>query len=426
MSTKAIKESEYFARIMQLNIMHLEGLVDGDCGNTDYMSWLVREDNGTGKSDLNELVGKYYLNEETGQEEIITNKHTHLIGKTIKLRTVLNCKLLDKKQICTKCFGRLSYSSPEPSNIGEYAVTTLTRAITQSLLSNKHLVSSATALAMHLDATASKYFSIKNKDTIMFKSNILKLKSKISIVIEQQDGFGLKDIDKNTVIKNLIPNRISRIQEFMLKIENGKGHVEYIPIKIGDKKNFGSFTYEFLSYIAKNGYDVDDDDRYVIPINESVTSGMAIIKMPQVEYNFLQLALAIKSEFATLKTIPGEGSVDSPEALLQKVFDMVMTKLSINVAIIEVIVAAFIVYDFKNKNYDMGRNSPDPQLASLKDILRHRSMGVQFAWEEYLNNRFNPGNYYKDSEVDHVLDVMVKPNEVIKNHYGHHDMLNRI
>jgi hypothetical protein len=403
---------------MQLNGMYIKKLVDGDCGSTDYIEWLVRADNGNGKNDLKELQYKYYLNEETGKLEEITPKHTHLVGKKIKLRSAITCKLKNKGHVCSKCFGKLAYSDPQPSNIGMYTVTTLTRIITQSLLSNKHLVTSATSVGITLDLIANKFFMIKNKDTLAFRSNALKSKSKYYIVIEQNQGYGLKDLNANTNIKKLMPNRVSRIKEFMLKVVTHTNEVLYYPISIGDKKKYGNFTYEFLAHIAKVGYEVDDMDRYIIPITEDITSATHIIKMPQAEYNFLELAKAIKAEFKSLETISGVGSIESPESLLQKIFDMVMSKLSINIAILETIIASFMVYDFKDDNFDLGRNSADPQLASLRELMPNRSLGAALAWEDYNSARYNPNLFYKESVIDHPLDVMIKPNETIKYLYG--------
>jgi len=161
LSNKAIQDSEYFARELQLVTMVVEKLEHVDCGNNDYIDWYVRPGSDTisGKSDLSNMVGKRYLNEK-GIEEYITNDHKFLIGTTVKLRSVMKCRLKNKHNICSACLGELSYGFHEHSNVGHLSATTLTQKLTQSILSTKHLTSSATTGSISLDENAKKFFVV--------------------------------------------------------------------------------------------------------------------------------------------------------------------------------------------------------------------------------------------------------------------------
>jgi len=110
LSNIAVQDSEYLARELQLVSMAVERLVKTDCGNNEYINWYVRPAIDGGKSDLHNLVGKRYWDDINNVEAVIGNQHKHLEGKTIKLRSVLKCKLKDPSEICLACMGELGYS----------------------------------------------------------------------------------------------------------------------------------------------------------------------------------------------------------------------------------------------------------------------------------------------------------------------------
>jgi len=413
LSNRAIQEAEYFAREMQLVTMYISKLVHTDCGSKDYVNWLVRDDSYTGKSDLSNIVGKYYLNEQTGKEEVITMNSTHLIGKTIKLRSVSNCRLARKDHVCSKCFGDLSYGIFENTSLGHICSTTLTQKISQAILSTKHLTSSATSSNVHIDDIAKKYFSVKNKNGLALRTAVLgKARSKMSFIINQSEGFGLKDINSNTSLYKLNLARVSRLISITIRIEHDSGAIEDIPIMVKQANRFGNFTHIFLKHVMKTGYTLNENDDYVIDMS-TFKSTDPIITLPQVEFNFLTLAMSIKKEFKSMEIVKGSYSKETPESLLQKVFDLVNFKLDVNLAVIEVIVAAFTIMDLKNDNYDLGRNSPDPQLSKISDILANRSLGGSLPHEKTKPMLMSPKSSYGRNAVDHPLDVLFLPAQTV-------------
>jgi hypothetical protein len=417
LSTKAVQDSEYFARELQLVTMIVERLVDGDCGQKKYLEWLVRpKDENISKPDLNNLVGKYYLNEETGQEEVITANHKHLEGKVIKLRSALNCQLEDPRCICTKCFGELSYTIPLHSNIGHYCSTAVTEKITQSILSTKHLSSSANTGDIHLDINAQKFFRVKNNN-YYFNDQAKNNKITYKIALHQYEAFGFKDLNVNTDTRKLNLSRVSLITEMILQVDNGNGTITDYPIVIMDNKKKGSFTVELLNYVIKYGYFLDNFDNYVINLDKWDFKH-PIITMPELEYNFLNLALNVKSLFKTIKVVKNEFvSNITPEALVQKAFDTLNYKLDINLATLEVIVYAFTVKSLRDRDYSLGRNCPDRQLLRLGDVIANRSLGAGYGHEKVIDLILNPRSFFGKNKVSHPMDIMVKPQEVVLNKY---------
>lgn len=420
LSNKAIQNSEYTARELQLVTMVVEELVDGDCGNTDYLPWKVRTIEDAGKSDLDNMLGKRYYDPIEKCEKIIRKGDKHLEGTTILLRTSMNCKLTNKKHICTACFGELSYNVHKHSNIGHLCTTFVTQQISQSILSTKHLTSSATSNDLKLTDVAANFFNIKSKIGYAFKPKLISgSKSKFSLIITQFDAPGLKDINPKINIHTLIPQRVTKIASFILSItpDNPKQKTENFNIHIKEGSKYGAFTYEFLQYIVDNGYVLDDYDRYVIDLS-NWTSTETILTLPQVEFNFLALSNAVKSKFKYMKIDKGERSIETQESMLQSIFDLINSKLNINIALLEVMVYAFSIMSIKDRNYDLSRNSVDTQLMSIGGILSRRSLGGLYAWERVLGIIISPTVFDGKNAFNHPLDVYIKPNEVILDKFG--------
>lgn len=419
LSNKAIKDTEYFAREMQLVTMGVEKLSDTDCGTKKYSKWYVREtcvsDKKGDKSDLPNLRGKYYLNELTGKEEIIMGDEKHLLGKTIKLRQVENCNLSNPRHVCTKCFGALSVNVPKHSNLGHICSTHPTSQISQNILSTKHLTASAIMAALVLSGICAKFFTVKNKNSYAFRTNVLnKSRSKIVLYVPQDQAIGLRDIDSTTNVHNLTPTRVSNISEILLRVEHNDGRAEPYIVPIRSHTRSGSFTYQFLEYIKQEGVILNDNDQYVIDL-KNWTTNAPVIELPQVEYSFLALAKAVKNEFKSMPLDKDKKAIETPSSLTQKVFDLLNSKLNINLALIEVIVYAFTAYDQNNHSYNLGRNSENSHPARLKSVLTNRSLSGAYAWEEVHNTILAASSFDGRNGVNHPLDVMLKPDEAIND-----------
>lgn len=425
LSGTAIQTSEYFSRELQFVTMFIEHMVHGDCGSKEYLSWYVRpaSEVASGKSDLANMVGKRYLNEDTGNEEYITKNHTFLEGKIIKLRSPMHCKHKDPHTVCSACFGNLAYGIHKHSNLGHLTGTTLTAAVSQSILSTKHLTGTATSNDIELDPIAAKFFTIKDNDGYALKPNLTtKNKNKLYLVVTQEEAFGLKDLLLNNDVSSIYKldtTRISRIETILLITEDEQGHRIWEQVNIRNANKYGSFTYEFLEYIFRSKYTLDAQNRYIIDISN--WKGMqAIIKLPQVEFSFLALSEQIKSMLKSMKFIKGIKNAKTPESLLQELFNIVNSKLNINLALLEVIVYAFMIKSIENRDFTIGRTNGggDAELMDMHGVISGRSMSAVYAWERVVKIMLDPRSFDKKTAVNHPLDVYVMPQEVIHDYYG--------
>jgi hypothetical protein len=130
---------------MALGLITLKNLYRGDCGSTHYYKWKVRPGTeGTStesprKPDLDLIQGKFYLDEETNTLKAIKKTDTHLIGKTIKLRSPISgCNHTNHYGICEVCYGQLSDNIPPNTNLGQANGTMVCEKSSQGVMSVKH------------------------------------------------------------------------------------------------------------------------------------------------------------------------------------------------------------------------------------------------------------------------------------------------
>jgi len=407
LSNRAIRISEYFAREMQLTTMGVEALVDGDCGNKEFLEWTVSED------DFKNLIGKRYF--EDGVEYIITKDSRDIIGKTINIRTLLRCKLSNKRHICTACFGELSNNVPLHSNIGHISITVLSADISQKILSTKHITTSASTDTIKCIGAMKDYFVAKNNDPrgiYAFRANsISRKRSTYRLHIPQDQGYGIKDITPTTDVRKLNLARITKLRYIYLSIEDPTG-TNTIPLEIGTNTRPGFLSADFLEYVKVHGYDLDAADRITIELSDWAP-GVPVIGLPQVEFSYIDLAKAIKNDFKGMRQ-----DVGTPEAFLHRIFDLVNAKLNINLALLEVIVYGSLARDVNNSNFDMGRNSDTASPTKMMNTITKRSVGGAYAWEFVKTTLLAPSSYYGNNAVDHPLDVMLDSNATLMDYNG--------
>jgi len=419
LSHRAIQNTEYTARGLQLVAMVVERIWYGDCGNTEYTPFYVRPKDDVYKGDLKELVGKYYLNEDTNKEEVITPLHTHLSGKTIKLRMVDTCKYPDKKKICSKCFGDLAYSILEHQNLGHICVTNPTKDTTQSLLSTKHLTKSASSNVVILNKSLEQFFMVKFKDKLFLQRRFNGRKTKgLKLHIPQNQVRSFEEVLNTKDIMSINLDKVSWLYELVMEeysktVKNNEDM--FFPLEVKISSRIGIFTNYFWSYLLKHGYDIDELDNYVINLdNWDYTK--PIIMYEKKEFDFAALGQQFSSLIKTRKYYKS-GNVKraefTPTVLVEKLFDLLNSKLSTNIALLEVLVYSFTAKDINNNNYDLSRNSPDRELIGIKNAIDDRSISGSFGWNSLERKIFNPELMFPENRPSTPLDVIFKPNETL-------------
>ena len=144
---KNVGSSGQFARNLGLNNMDSKLYEDPsyDCKSDNFIRIEIRS-----KQALKMLNNRYYRLHPNGMDHLINyKKDIHLLGKTVYLRSPITCaSAAAGKGICYKCYGDLAYTLFDVEqgfgiNIGRIASEILSSALTQKLLSAKHLLETA-------------------------------------------------------------------------------------------------------------------------------------------------------------------------------------------------------------------------------------------------------------------------------------------
>jgi hypothetical protein len=266
-SKAPLQDTEYFSRRLQLVAMGLENLHHTDCGTGKYKRWTVRgKELRDGKTiydgDLKLLVGKYYLDDDQRLRQIEAND-THLIGKAIQMRSVLHCAHPDPMGVCSVCFGGLSDSIPPNSNLGHACSTYLTQKSSQSVLSVKHLDSSATIEAILLSDGDKMFLKVSTDGNSYQLADRLK-ECKVSLVISADEASNITDIRDVGDIRQLVITRVSELESIGIIVNNGKVISEGPAVDVTVERRKASMTYELLQHIRENGWNVDSRGNYLI------------------------------------------------------------------------------------------------------------------------------------------------------------------
>ena len=418
-SKDPLQDAEYFSRRLQLLCQIVENLHHTDCGSTDYLLWHVKpsiDDNGglNYSGDLKHLVGKYYVDEETSSLKAIKVTDSHLYGKTIRLRSVIaGCNHPDPHGVCSVCFGELSLSVPENTNLGHMCSTSMTQKTSQSVLSVKHLDASSAVEGIVLNNEAKRFLETSaDQESYLFKANLENTDTKL--VFNSSRAIGLTDINLVENIEDLFITRVSEIDQIgiMCAVE-GLVNVTEINVNINDR--YASLTHDFLKHIKTKGWFVDEKNNYIIELGGWDFS-KPIMTLPQKHYNMSIHSAGI----ATLIESKVDDTIErakacSPAATIVELFDLVNNKLDINLAVLEIILYSAMIVSPEKNDYRLPKPWTEKGLGVASVIIPKRSLSAAFAYEYHRNTIVNPSSFFNEHRASHIMDAFVCPQEVVDN-----------
>lgn len=418
LSDGALQDAEYFARRLQLLCMTIEKIDYVDCGTSNYLSWYVKSPsiNERGNviypGDLSFMVGKYYLDESSGQLKTIDGSEAHLNGQTIKLRSSIFCQHHDKHKVCEVCFGQLAKNISRFVNVGHICSATMTQQTSQSVLSIKHLDQSSSGSKILMNELLSKFFSLTTEGNALVLKDIFKDKH-LKMRVSSEEAHGLTDVLNSEKFDNLLPHRLSNIDMVELSFTEGDKETS-IPVYINQSGRSANFTMDFLKYIKFNRWQTDASDNFVFSFTAWDYS-LPIMCIPDVEYSFSehssQIAKIIESN---MKNITNRANAHTPVATLQELFTLVNGKLNVNLAALEVIIYATMTVS--KDNSDLARHHQQPILGIAEQIIKTRSLGAAYAYEDIYLTMTDPRSFFPDDRPDSVMDVFVTPREAVESY----------
>lgn len=251
-----VKKAGYTMR--KLSLLCMNTLLDynnEDCGTVNFMKVTIDSE-----KTLRRMNGRYFR-DGLGKDIVITGKtDTHLIGKTLDLRSPVTCS---SKKICKKCYGNMARINND-IHVGILGIEILTSQLTQMLLSAKHLLKTNSEVINWSDDFV-EFFTL-DANAVMLNPS-LDNQNRYSIVIEDNDikenegmfDDGMGDNEEGDNVSDEIDFNKS-IQHFKISFkESGTNKL----VKIDSDKEL--YLSPYLEEIIKKDAVKDDDGRYILP-----------------------------------------------------------------------------------------------------------------------------------------------------------------
>lgn len=403
-----MQDSEYFNRCEQLAASTIHYIHSSDCGSRNYMPVTI-----SNMSLLADLEGAYYLNESTGHEEYITRQHTHLIGTTVKKRSVLTCIHPNPYEVCARCFGELAVNIPRKTNIGYISAAQLQGPVGQLILSNKHYLGSASVDPIVIDDYDANFIALGADENCIYVNRKL-MGTDLSVAFEEKEAPNLIDVINTEHAATLSPFRISEVRYMEFTTTNKAGSVSNL-VDVHTETRVGALSRDFLLYIKTHGYEVDDKfdkgksgNIYRVNMVDWDYS-KPIIQMPLKHFNTVDYMKSIESfiKGGSKRNAKSLTTYDTPYGALIALHDLVSLRLSVNVAYLEIIILATLVRSRKEQDYRLPVNRAAGESARYNMIMALHSLSAALAHEGQEEVIFSPEAFIYKVRPRHPLDNLV-------------------
>jgi hypothetical protein len=379
-----ICDTQYFARVLRLHAMPLGKQYKGHCGNTQTVPIQLPEDR------LDNYLDKIVFLD--GQQYAITPETLDLVkGKKVMMISPTMCRHTDG--VCEYCCGRASGKPWEympPDHIGIYSATKVGRAVSQMVLSTKHLLKTKT-LMYSLTQQLKEYFVINESDIHLKESMVDKLnKCKIRIPV---DFLGhLNDLEHGVQIDE----QFSEIKYIDLIFPNGD--VQHLVFET--EHCIPYFASTFLKHLNKvsSRIEVTEDEEYVIPL-AGFGSGKPLMRFTVINDDMIAFTELV--ERMLKNNIHNYTTITSA---LQDFAKILYSKTSINIFFVELLLKSFMRTSRDNPHIGAIENTDNVCFGNMKDNISDRSVSVKLGHER-LGIKARSENYFAE------LDTHIVPKE---------------
>ena len=398
----AMQQSEYLTRMLQLAAECVYRVHRGDCGSRKYIEVPIREMN-----DLKDMIGIWHHDPETGNETPITKRHIHLIGSIVRVRSVLNCQVNDRYGVCSKCYGQLADSLFGTDNIGHIAATVLQRIITQSILSNKHLVASAEGELIKMSSDDQNFLKPQLDDVTEFYLNPRLKQRRVTISFAAADAVRLQDLMFLEDLDSASPMRLTQLETLTFRIYDGETLVVEYPLMVSSPSQKSFFTIPMLRYIREHGWGVDHNGMYEISLdNWDFSTNVSVVGVPMVQYSTPAHMMAIKEMLTTSTEIGKENKYSiskfpNPTAALLAFHDLVKLRLNVNFTHMQTIVLTYLCADPSNFDYRIPKLKSTGQLMPYNDIMVTRDISLAMSYQKHFDTFKSMRTYVIDQRHPH-------------------------
>ena len=404
-----VGSSGHFARLLGLN--NQESFLHHDpnyiCDTVNFEIIEIKS-----KDHLRNLVNKYYRLTPDGMEHCITRFDTHLIGKTVYMRSPMTCASAARGEgVCYRCYGDLAFSNRD-INIGKIAAELLSSKLTQRMLSAKHLLETViNKITWNQDFF--EFFELEsNIVTILPDLNTKNMKLIIrpeAIQLESEDDERSYDDEEGGMA--FMESYNEYVTEFDVETEEG---MVYTITSENKEKLY--ITTDLNDIIRKKAYPEDGD--IIIPMSElkdKETGDSLPLFLIVIMNNDLSKSLDRLKEIIDKNSVTE--SMDRHQILQAFIDTIIEGNLGINSAHCEIILMNQLraIDDILEKPQWEYPNETARVISLNKALTNNPSITNSLSYQRIAKALYNPLTFKKDKPSFMDLFFMQQPQEYMNS-----------
>lgn len=200
MNKTVMGRAGYFAKIITL-LVRDRGMsrTISDCHSPHLVTYEVKS-----PKHLKKLNGKYYYSEDIDDFKMINYRtDSHLIGKSVKVRSAVTCACKDG--ICPRCIGYTSIINNDIADgYAAFESEEVTKVVNQSILSAKHLLTTNSE-SIDFSPEFDKFFTLVSGEIFPIVNNpIVENINDYGIYIDPDELFKVDEMDDDSLYNTYI------------------------------------------------------------------------------------------------------------------------------------------------------------------------------------------------------------------------------
>lgn len=407
-----LRVTEYFNRKSQLIAQYVNRLHRGDCG-AEYITFPVM------KGYLKAMNGKFYLNETTGKMDVLTGTEEHLIGKRIKMRSVVGCQHSDPQGICTTCYGLLADNIPEGTNIGQVAAVSMGDKITSAVLSTKHTDATSAVEQYKIGHVEAKYLREGSlSETLYLKKELMGLNYKL--YISKNEVLNLADVLMIDNLHGYPPTSASEMTKIgLIREVDGQQVGDVLTVSLYNRK--ASLSLEMLKHVKQVQWTPDEKGNIVIDL-DGFDFNLPFLTLPYKHVNMYEVMKRIQSFLHSGSDTEGSKLSSDKVGFTSKTYlknyeniiegvvataSLINEKIHLPMPHCEVLAYAMTIKSAQRKDYNLPKPGYTGQFEKYNKLMQSRDLAGTMAFEKQHEPFANPASFLYQQRNDHPYALMV-------------------
>lgn len=407
-----LRVTEYFNRKSQLIAQYVNRLHRGDCG-AEYITFPVM------KGYLKAMNGKFYLNEETGKMDVLKGDETHLIGKRIKMRSVVGCIHPDPQGICTTCYGMLADNIPHGTNIGQVAAVSMGDKITSAVLSTKHTDATSAVEQYKLGGIEANYLREGGlSETLYLKKELAGMGYKL--MVSRNEAANLADVLMIDNLHGYPPTSASEMTKIgLVRQVDGVDVGDVLTVSLYNRK--ASLSLDMLKHVKKVQWQPDDRGNIVIDL-DGFDFNLPFLTLPYKHVNMYEVMKRIQSFLHSGSDTEGSKLSSDKVGFTSKTYlknyeniiegvvataQLINEKINLPLPHCEVLAYAMTIKSAQRKDYNLPKPGYLGQFEKYNKLMQSRDLAGTMAFEKQHEPFANPASFLYTQRNDHPYALMV-------------------